>query len=190
MMKNARKIATWFSYTQGNRYTDMWSFGDAAGGVPHNKLKLDLNGTRIEAAQRLLESELRMNRALRPYAQARRPNFDASDEAFERMQEAEAVGEITKITTVHAQSESKFTGAYPALVKGTTMNGLRATSIHLVDLERAGPNARLPRNEVPMSSLSSFRSARRCAIARYWRASVATAGARWRTWTTASQEEG
>lgn len=67
LLANAHSMAVHFSY--GSRYQELYALGDAAapGMVPHVRMKVDHNGTRIAAQHGLLYSQLRLSRALPQY---------------------------------------------------------------------------------------------------------------------------
>ena len=67
LLDNAHKMGVHFSY--GTRYDELWRLGDAAteSGVPHIRIAVDLNDTRVAAQRLLLYSELRLVHALPLY---------------------------------------------------------------------------------------------------------------------------
>jgi hypothetical protein len=67
LLDNAHKMAVHFSW--GSRYLELWGLGDASieAGVPHVRMQIDHNGTRVAAQHNLLYSEMRLRPALPLY---------------------------------------------------------------------------------------------------------------------------
>ena len=171
LMANAHSMAVHFSY--GERHEELWQLGDAAapGKVPHVRMKVDHNGTRVAAQHGLLHSELRLSRALPLYhakhmslagsyvpasEKEKKLDWDADSWRWLATAEVEGVLDVTKITTQLSQYEQLYTGAFGTLIKGTTMRALRADTLHVVDLAKVDKQPRLIRKPVPVTSLSQI----------------------------------
>jgi hypothetical protein len=62
-MKKANDMATYFSY--GKRHANLMDTGKVLRGIPHIRLQVPLNGTRVVAQHSLLYNEMRLNKALK-----------------------------------------------------------------------------------------------------------------------------
>ena len=72
------------------------------------------------------------------------------------MAEVEATLNVTKITTTLAQHEQLFSGAFSSLIKGTTMRGLRASQLSVIDLSRVDKKPFLIRKWVDVADLTEI----------------------------------
>ena len=158
MVENARKMSS--SLTMSHNYEAFWEFAnDTVKEVPRIVIKVDHNGTRIAATHILLLSILRLNRGLKVWHASKKVELQlqwtSSEEGWQAMAEAEAVLNVSRITTTLAQYEGRYTGAYACLIKGTTMNALRAPTMAVVELEKVREQsaAKLPRT---MKSVREF----------------------------------
>jgi len=150
IMENSRKMSS--SFTTTHKYEAFWQYAnETVGNVPKIVIKVDHNGTRVAAAHILLLSVIRLNRGLQVWhmSKARELQLQWTSTSLEwkAMAETEAILNITRVTTTLAQYESKYTGAYAGLIKGTTINLLRAPRMAVVILEKVGTEAasKLPR---------------------------------------------
>ncbi|KAK3260441.1 hypothetical protein CYMTET_30596 [Cymbomonas tetramitiformis] len=109
------------------------------------RLHVELNTTRVAAQHGLVHSELRMYKALSLYQVVNKPSWALSDDQWVGAAEVEATLCITKTTTTCCQYEKVFAGAYGALIKGTTMNNLRAGYLDIVDVQKVSKTGGLPR---------------------------------------------
>ena len=162
LMANARKMGT--DFTWDTWHEKLWALGEQQAGadaVPHIKIKVDLNGTRVAAQHSLLLSELRLYHALRNWhleksTIAKPLTWDSSPAIWKQMAELESVLNVTKITTTLAQHEHLYTGAFGGLIKRTTMAGLRSDTLNVIDLTRVNKTSKLPRIAVPVSELTEL----------------------------------
>jgi hypothetical protein len=162
MMANARKMAT--DFTWDGHSEALWALGKEHAGaenVPQIRLKVDLNGTRVASQHGLLVSEIRLHHALAHWHEtksliAKPLVWNSSPLIWQQMVEVEAIGNVTKITTTMSQYETRFTGAFGGLIKGTTMAGLRKETLFVVDLANVTAKPQLPRVEVNVTDLSAL----------------------------------
>ncbi|KAK3270774.1 hypothetical protein CYMTET_20841 [Cymbomonas tetramitiformis] len=142
LMKSLHAMGVYFSYS--NRFDGLCKLG-ASVDAPQTRLQVDLNTTRVAAQHGLVHSELRMYKALSLYQAVNKPSWALSDDQWVGAAEVEATLCITKTTTTCCQYEKVFAGAYGALIKGTTMNNLRAGHLDIVDVHKVSKTGGLPR---------------------------------------------
>ena len=149
IVENARKMSK--SFTTTHSYEKFWNFANTALNnlVPKIKIQVDHNGTRVAASHNLLISCLRLSRGLKLWYGAKASElalqWTSTVEDWQVMAEAEAVLNITKVSTTLAQHEGLYTGAFAGLVKGTVMTALRAPTIAVIDLDQVTTAPKLPR---------------------------------------------
>ena len=118
LMSNARKMGTDFTWDGWSE--KLWAVGEEHAGadaVPHIRIKIDLNGTRIAAQHSLLLSEIRLHHALKNWhlqknIVAKPLSWASTPESWQHMVEMEGVLNLTKITTQLSQHEHLYTGAF------------------------------------------------------------------------------
>ena len=103
LQEHAHETAKHFSY--GKARERLSTVADSIDAGPNVQLQLDKNGTRIAAAHGLLNSMIRMNKAVKMYALQYKDTIKASDDEWREWNEVEAVLECTRPTTKLAQVE-------------------------------------------------------------------------------------
>ena len=158
VVQNATNTAKHFSYGS-SRIDKLHDFCKLTNEAPIRPCVIK-NGTRVAALWRLVHSLLRMPRALHMYAQA-----FANEESGElgwtaptKLEaEIEAVLYVTQLTSLLAQCERFFNGAYRVVIINLTLGALReqrSQSVQIVDLSQPTTAAILPRKPIQMSEMS------------------------------------
>eukprot|EP00966_Prymnesium_polylepis_P326748 7382651-Prymnesium_polylepis.1 len=129
--------------------------------VPHIRLQVPINETRVAAQHGMLLSEIRLYHALHHWHSAKsmvaKPlEWKSTPEIWQGYTEVEAVLDLTKITTHLSQYEKLYTGAFGGLIKSTTMAGLRSNTLNVIDLKAVTKSPKLPRVSMDVTKLSAI----------------------------------